>query len=461
MRAAWDLTRREEFDLVLSDISLVGESGIDLVRRLRESGFEGSIVVMTAYGTVDTAVEAMRAGADDFVQKPIGLQELGLVVKKHLEHLRVRSQLKLYQRLDKVCTDMSAVLGESMEWKRVLGLAARFAAIPLPQAGQGIELPTILLLGETGCGKGVLARFIHNSSTAATGVQSGPFIHVNCAALPPNLIEAELFGHEKGAFTDAKEARAGLFEMAEGGTIFLDEIGDMPVEMQSKLLLVVEHGMLRRIGGTKERPVRARIIAATNQNLDRSVETGAFRRDLLYRLNALVIRIPSLRDRRGDAVIIAEHLLRTRAEQVGRPGLKFSAVARQLIENHTWHGNVRELSNVVRRAVMLCERDVIEAADLAIADRAMPAIQANGVTSPRPTPLDVSSAVNAGVLPTLDEMERSLISEALRRCRGNVSQAARMLGLNRGALRYRLEQHGMNSAGIVLSPPLEREAADA
>ncbi len=291
---ALSLIEGNAFDLVLTDIILGRDSGLELIPRLREGGYDGALVVMTAMGSVETAVKAMRDGADDYLQKPLSLEELSIQVRRWLERQRLARRVHLYQRMEEARADAEECLGESDVWRETLSLAERLAMVPLGTDADG-PLPSILLNGETGVGKGVMARYIHDCARKA-GVHAPdtdpPLVHINCSALPPTLVEGELFGHEKGAFTDAREARPGLFEMADGGTIFLDEVTEMPLDLQAKLLLVVEQGTFRRVGGTRERTVRARVVAASNQDLDRCVEDGRFRRDLLYRLNTFTITIP-------------------------------------------------------------------------------------------------------------------------------------------------------------------------
>jgi len=446
-----------DFDAVLTDVSLPDGDGTALVTDLRAEGFAGAIVVMTAYGSVERAVEAMKAGADEYLQKPLSLEELSLVIDKALELRQVRTRLRLYERLDRAREQARAPLGASDVWKATLATASKLARAPMPTGrSPGGALSTILIVAETGAGKGVLARHIHERSHAGA---DAPFVHVNCSAIPPALIESELFGHEKGAFTDARAAREGLFEMADGGTIFLDEIGDMPLELQTRLLLVIEQGAYRRVGGTKERTARCRVIAATNQDLESLVASGRFRRDLLYRLNALTLPIPPLRDRHGDARLLAGSLLEQVAREHGRKGLSFSESALSAIERHPWPGNVRELVNSIQRAVMLADSDQLSAADLGLASpraHAKTDARLNGVTtlshpptddSPIPAPpsdgelrFDFSTGVH-----TAEEVEKALILQALAHCQGNVSKAARLINMNRGSLRYRIERYGLET----------------
>lgn len=439
IRDAWDLSRAAEYDGIITDLNLVGESGLELVERLRTDGFAGLIVVITAFGSIDTAIGAMKSGADEFIQKPVSLQALGLVVSRGLKLRKTQSRLALLERMQHVQTGEGELIGRSGAWVRTISLAGRFAEMTHPSAGDEGMLPTILLLGETGSGKGAVAALIHARDPATAGQEAPPFVHVNCAALPSSLIEAELFGHERGAFTDAKEARSGLFELAEGGTIFLDEIGELPLDMQSKLLLVVERGAFRRLGGSRERRVRARIIAATNQDLEQRAAAGTFRSDLLFRLNALTIRVPPLRERAEDIPLIAESVVERFRRQLGKPALRLSSGAREVLARHRWPGNIRELINVVRRGAILAEGAEITVEGLGI-------VESPGAAAP------ITAAQSSGQEfdfthggMTLAEVERRLILAALENTRGNVSLAAKLLGINRGALRYRIERHGLES----------------
>ncbi|MCL4199612.1 MAG: sigma-54 dependent transcriptional regulator [Phycisphaerales bacterium] len=440
---AWDLVVQHDPDVVITDLNLAGgDQGLDLVRRLRSEGIGAAVIVITAYGTVETAVEAVKHGADEFLQKPLSMEELKVVVGRAIENRKVRSRLSLYERIEKTSRGRETMLGRSVAWRRTVELAQRLAELPVKS---GAEPTTILLLGETGVGKGMLARFIHDSSKE----RDEPFVHVNCSALPANLIEGELFGHEKGAFTDAREARQGLFELADGGTIFLDEIADMPIELQSKLLIVVEQGTLRRLGGAKERRVNVRIIAATNHDLLESVEKEIFRRDLYYRLNGLTISIPPLREREGDAALIAESLLAAAGRKFHRAGLRFSAAAKEAIAAHAWPGNVRELANVIQRAALLAESECIDAADLALAapastpSRATPQSTRDSRRAPASGADDLTFDFAHGSF-TAEAVEERLIREALRHERGNVSRAAKLLGMNRSSLRYRIERYKLD-----------------
>lgn len=473
LREAREANRQSDFDLVLSDVMLGPDNGLDLVKELRADGYDGVIVVMTAFSSVGDAVAAIRDGADDYLSKPLSLEELGLQVGKWIEHRRLARRVKLYERLEQSKNQQSDLLGQSPRWMAAIALADRLAALPLCQAQHGPSslgpesgansLPCILLTGETGVGKGVMARYIHQragqiaKSASSKADAEAPFVHVNCSALPATLVEGELFGHEKGAFTDAREQRAGLFEMADGGTIFLDEISEMPLELQSKLLLVVEHGAFRRVGGTKERHVSVRVIAASNQNLDDRVKAGAFRRDLLYRLNAFEIRIPSLRDRPGDAKLIAETALDRLTRRYGRSSMSFSNDAAEIIASNPWPGNVRELVNTIQRAVMLCEGQRIEPVDLGLTPSPfdLPHLdppQSDRVAARVTSTSGPLAAPGGGLIFDFEsgsclaeDVEKELVVQALRHTHGNVSRAAKLIGMQRSSLRYRIERYKLDS----------------
>ena len=437
-----------EFDALVTDVNLNGaDDGIDYVRELRSEGFEGPVVIVTGYGSVEGAVAAMKSGADDYLQKPVSLEELVLLVQRLLETRKLRSRVKLYERLERVRGGESEILGQSEAWTQTLELARRLAGLPLSRGGApgaGNALPTVLLLGETGTGKGLLAKHIHKCAEQGGAASKGPlpFVHVNCTALPPSLVESELFGHEKGAFTDAKGAREGLFEMADGGTIFLDEIGDMPLELQAKILTVVEEGMFRRVGGSRERRVSARLIAATNVELAERVEAGTFRRDLFYRLNAFTIEIPALRERGEDACIMAAEMLGRFGREFGRGELRLSEGARRAVAAHAWPGNVRELINVTQRAAMLCREGAVEASDLGLGGAATPA----GAAASRPAPGDGPLVFDfASGEHTAESVERELIVQALQHTGGNVSKAARLIRMQRSSLRYRIDRLRLES----------------
>lgn len=485
LKAAREAMANTDYDVVLTDVMLgPHDNGLEFVKELREpgTGFDGAVVVMTAFSSVENAVAAMRLGADDYIQKPLSLEELSIQMARWVELRQLKNRVKLYERLEKSREQETEIVGDSAAWRSTLSIADRLARIPLPVQtvsgetdGGGGALPCILITGETGAGKGVLARYIHAKACSADGkTQDAPFVHVNCSALPATLVESELFGHEKGAFTDAREARPGLFEMADGGTIFLDEVSETPLEFQAKLLTVVEHGVYRRVGGSKERRVRVRVIAASNQSLEDRARAGTFRRDLLYRLNAFTVRLPALRDRGRDAVMIAEAMLERLGRRYGRPDKKLSNPSLDAILAHDWPGNVRELVNAVQRAVMLSDGAMIQPDDLGLAwapasSEVISPANTMVVTMPRTGVSQVrtdnengqtqangsaaSQVAAVGLTPVFDfvrgvhtvaDVEKELIMQALKFTRGNVSRAAKVIGMQRSSIRYRIERYGLD-----------------
>jgi DNA-binding NtrC family response regulator len=409
-------------DLVLLDVRLGDDDGVHLLQEVRQLHPETPVVMMTAYGSIDTAVGAMKAGARDYVQKPIDLEALALIVARAIGEARTRAFAERLQRSQAGWTDRPVLLGRSPTMQRVHEFIARVARFDGLAAG---DHATVLLLGETGTGKGLAARVLHQQSALARE----PFIALDCTALPRELIEAELFGYERGAFTDAKTAKPGLLEIATGGTLLLDEIGELGLEAQAKLLRVIEEKTIRRIGGLADTRVDVRIVAATNRDLGRAAAEGRFRRDLLYRLNVLTLTLPPLRERGDDVLLLANHYIGVFARKYGRPPKRLSPGADAALVADPWVGNVRELAHVIERAMLLVDGDTIEAGHL----RGEPSGGGDGPGLPRDS--------------TLEEMERHLIRRALERSGGNVSLAARSLGVSREVLRYRMRKHGLAAPG--------------
>ncbi|MBN2561781.1 MAG: sigma-54-dependent Fis family transcriptional regulator [Phycisphaerae bacterium] len=414
-------------DLALVDIHLPDINGLDLMARMSERGFDIPVVVITAYGTVDSAVAAMKRGAFDYLQKPLVMEEVCLTVGRCLENRELRNQLDAYKQAQQRESSHLNLISECPKMRKVIELADRIAGA----SGDGDqELLTLLLLGETGTGKEVLARYIHHRGQRA----DCPFVHVNCTAVPESLFESELFGHEPGAFTNAKSAKKGLLEMANEGTLFLDEIGDMPLATQAKLLVAIESGRFRRLGSTTERVARVQVMAATNTDLQAKADRGEFRVDLFYRLNVFCIELPPLRDRGDDIIQLAEHFIDRFSRKYRKPALRLSHDARSLILNNAWPGNVRELANVLRRAVLVTDTDTLEAATL-------------GLDVPGPQRQAVSRAATQLDLEggdwTLSSIEKHVIQAALQRTDKNISETARLLGLTRGGLRHRMEKLGL------------------
>ena len=451
LRAGREAVDADDFDLVFSDINLGRENGIDLVAGLRESGFDAPIVMITAFASMQSAIEAMRAGADDYLQKPLRFEEVEVLVDRLLSERASRRRLQLFERIEHARSRSSGLIGEGELWRRTVEAAERLAQLPLPPRRRdarertGGALPTILLLGETGTGKGVLAR--HIDECARRSGDAPPMVHVNCTALPPTLVEAELFGHERGAFTDAKATREGLFEMADGGTVFLDEIGDMPLDLQAKLLTVIEDGTFRRVGGSRTRSISARIVAATNRDLKALAAEGKFRPDLYYRLSTFTIDIPALRDRGRDALLLATEMLTRFGEQYGRPGLRLGEDAEQAVLGYDWPGNVRELVNIIQRVAVLCEGDVVSAADLGLVGIESPAL--GGSRAPDNGDGRGADSVSGAVFDfstgnvTAERVERDLLIQALERTGGNISRAAELVGMRRTTFRYRLQRQNL------------------
>ncbi len=401
------LTKAATADLLLTDVRLPGTSGVELLQTLRAQGSRLPVIVMTAYSTVDVAVEAMKAGAIDFLQKPFSLDHLMAVVEKafavrELEQENQRLKAELGHR-----RDLSGLIGGSPAMQAIFRTVERVAP----------SRATVLICGESGTGKDRLARAIHQQSPR----RDKPFVKIDCTALPETLMESELFGFEKGAFTGAAAAKPGKFEQADGGTVFLDEIGDVPPAVQVKLLRVLQDRELERLGSNKVRTVDVRVIAATNADLRSALDEGRFREDLYYRLNVVPLNVPPLRERREDI----PDLVRRFAQ-----GVPVTSAALDRLLSHHWPGNVRELENVMERSLLLRDGDRLDTGDIRI--------------EPAPVP---RMAAPTGFLPdgvSLEQHEQSLIREAMKRANGNKSLAARLLGLTRNALRYRLTQMGLD-----------------
>ncbi len=402
-------------DAVVLDYRLPDGVGLSFIESLRAQDAHCPILLITGHGSIDLAVQAMKAGANDLLTKPLSLADLRDRLHTLLQRQRETTRLQYLERQARAAP--SALLGNSEPMQQLRARIERLARAS--QAGAG--LPPILITGETGVGKELVARACHAQSLGA----DAPFVEINCAAIPAQLLETELFGHEKGAFTDAKDRKLGLLEAADGGSLFLDEVGEMALPLQAKLLKVIEDGRFRRVGAVSERQVQVRILAATNQDLAQCVAAGSFRADLYFRLKVLPLAVPPLRDRIGDVQLLATHYLERFGRTYRRPGVRFSADALAALEAHTWPGNVRELRNLVEQAVLLAESDTLHVADLML-----PAAKATAGRDP-----DAGSA--------LDRLEREALVQALADCGDNVSAAARALGISRDTLRYRIDKHGL------------------
>ena len=413
-------------DIVLLDMRLPDGNGIDLIAECVAQ--KVVVIVMTAYGEISDAVNAIKLGASDYLKKPIDLDELLLIVQKNQKTVELQVSQDYSQQRNAHAIEGVDLIGNSPAMQSVRMQIARIAA--LGQLNEATA-PTVLISGETGTGKDVAARLLHLSCAN----KNKPFVHVDCASLPADLIESELFGHEKGAFTGAVGARAGLIEAAEDGTLFLDEIGELPLTLQAKLLNVLERRRVRRLGATKERHVPARIIAATNRDLHEMVTAGHFRADLYYRLNVISMTMPPLRDRGGDIVQLAQHFMRLTEKRYGLAKHHLSANAIGAMNHYAWPGNVRELRHQVSRAVLLSSDAQIAAHALLLSNHAL----ANNA----PMNAMQSVAANEPQL-TLDAAEKSMLMSALETTHHNVSKAARQLGITRMTMRYRMEKHNIS-----------------
>ena len=407
--------KMDRADLILTDLRLPGMDGLELISQIRRQNASVPIVVMTAYGTVENAVEAMKLGAFDFVPKPFSMDHLMTVINKALEMRALRDENR----------ELRAQLGKRYEFASIIGRSAPMQEIFATIERVAPTRATVLVAGESGTGKDMIARAIHYHSPR----RDRPFVKINCAALPENLIESELFGYEKGAFTGATVSKPGKFEQAHTGTAFLDEIGDVPPGTQVKLLRVLQERAFERLGSNQTREIDVRVIAATNADLRAALESGEFREDLYYRLNVVPINMPPLRDRREDIPLLAEHFVRKYAQEMGSRVTSISEAALAVLLKHHWPGNVRELENVIERSLVLSSGSRLEAADVLLDE------------APRPVQANSASFLPDGV--TLQEHEQQLIRRALEKAKGNKSQAAKLLGLTRNALRYRLSQMGM------------------
>jgi two-component system, NtrC family, response regulator HydG len=414
---ALNLVRRERPDLVISDLRMVGMSGHQLQAEMKRIAPNLPVIIITAFGSIQTAVESMKMGAFDYITKPFSNDELLLVVARALEDRSLRQEIRR----------LRGELAHSYGLENIIAVSRKMIEV-LEVVGQiGDSAASVLLSGESGTGKELIARALHFRSRR----QQGPFIPVNCAAIPDNLLESELFGHVKGAFTDARQAKAGLFQAARSGTLFLDEIGEMPLLLQAKLLRVIEDKRVRPVGSTEETPVDVRIVSATNADLEEAIKAGKFRADLYYRLATVTLVLPPLRERPEDILALVRHFLARASAEAGRPTPEIGPDAIGCLTHYQWPGNIRELQNVISRAVILCRNDRITRNDL-------PAKVAGGET-PWVT---VDDAVNRRL--TMDQLEREYARAILAAVGGNKSEAATVLGIDRKTLYRKLDEPETN-----------------
>ena len=411
-------TKQFAADIVLLDMRLPDGNGLELLAELIAKNM--AVIVMTAFGEISDAVNAIKQGAVDYLKKPIDLDELLLSVQKVEMAVTQNNSLDYSRQRNAHALDGVEMLGDSLAMQSVKLQIKRIAQF----VADDVVPPTVLISGETGTGKDVAARLLH----ASCANKDKPFVHIDCASLPPDLMESELFGHEKGAFTGATTTRPGLIEAAEDGTLFLDEIGELPLALQAKLLSVLERRVVRRLGSTKERAVPARFIAATNRDLHEMSLDGSFRQDLYYRLNVMSLSMPPLREREGDALLLARHFAALTARRYGLAAPVFSADAIAMLNSYAWSGNVRELRHQVSRAMLLSHEGQITSTDLALP------MQYKGE-------LPIFQQTNT----TLDDAEKAILLKVLADSRNNVSEAARKLGITRMTMRYRMDKHQISS----------------
>ncbi len=403
-------------DVILTDVRMPKMGGLDLLATLRAKQHPATVIVMSAYGNIDMALEAMKAGAYDYISKPFKPEELILVLRKAEERETLRRENRALKEQIKGKEQFQSILAKSPSMTAIFKIITKITEFKT----------TVLISGESGVGKELVAKAIHNSSNRKTR----PFVAINCGAIPENLLESELFGHKKGAFTDASADRHGLFEEANGGTLFLDEIGELPLNLQVKLLRVLQEETIRKLGDAKDIKVDVRIIAATHRDLSAEVAAGRFREDLFYRINVLPIVVPPLRLRREDIAILLDHFLDRNNARLGTQIRGVSAEARKVLMDYSWPGNVRELENTIERAMVLCDTDVVQAPDLP--DRIRDALD--------PVQVQLASG-ELSVKKTSAAIEQILIRRALQKTKGNRTRAAELLEISHRALLYKIKDY--------------------
>jgi two-component system, NtrC family, response regulator AtoC len=421
-----NLIREDGFDLVLLDLRLPGMDGVQVLQEIKKLEKEIAVVMLTADTGIARAVECVRLGAHNYLCKPFDFEEVRVALERAREDLKLRREVTRIRRQHRRKFGLENLVGQSPLMRGVREMIMRIG---------GSDTTTVLIEGENGTGKELAARAIHLGSARS----NQPFMAINCSAIPENLIESELFGHERGAFTDAKTTKKGLFELADGGTVLLDEIGDMKPALQAKLLRVLESREFSRVGGTQTISVDVRLIAATNKDLEAAVIHGEFRQDLYYRLKVISLRMPALREQSEDIPLLADHFLKQFAEEFNKPLKKLSPEASKTLKQYPWPGNVRELRNVIERLVILEQAEVVLPEHL-------PAEMRLGT---RPNSRSIVQLPADGV--ALTDVERELVRQAMERAGGNQSQAAELLGIERDALRRRLIKYGYLAAGNEFS----------
>lgn len=416
-----EVARKNLIDIILSDFKMPDKTGLEVLEEVKKINPEISFVIITAYGTVENAVKAMRLGAFDYISKPVDLDELELLIERIIENKNLKSEIQILKNQLQEKFKIDSFISQSPKMEEVLSIASRAAD----------SKATVLITGESGTGKEVLAKSIHYASSR----KNNSFIAVNIPALPETLLESELFGHEKGAFTGAEKSKKGRFELADGGTIFLDEIGDIPLNLQVKLLRVLQEHKIERLGSIESLDIDVRIIAATHQNLEQKIKDGSFREDLYYRLNIVSLHIPPLRERREDIMPLIEHFVKKYCEENQKKDLTLSKEAIDLLIKYNFPGNVRELENIIERAVVLSRGNVITVNDLPNVVKGFKAEK------------EIQADENLTLTQQVEELEKKLIYDALSKANGNQSQAGRMLGLTERNLRYKMQKYGIKKFG--------------
>jgi len=408
-------------DIVLSDFKMPDKTGLEVLEEVKQLNPEVSFVILTAYGTIENAVKAIRLGAFDFISKPVDLDELDLMIERIIENRSLKSEIQLLKNQLKEKFKIDSFISQSPKMEEVLSIASRAAD----------SKATVLITGESGTGKEVLAKSIHYVSNR----KDKPFVAVNIPALPETLLESELFGYEKGAFTGAEKTKKGRFELAHEGTIFLDEIGDIPINLQVKLLRVLQEHQIERLGSGESINIDVRIIAATHQNLDQKIKDGSFREDLYYRLNIVTLNIPPLRERKEDIVPLVEHFVKKYSEENDKQKLSLSKEVVDMLIKYNFPGNVRELENIIERAVVLARSEIITLNDLPDVVKGFKAEK------------EITITEDATLIEQVEALEKKLIYDALSSSNGNQSQAGRMLGLTERNLRYKMQKYGIKKFG--------------
>lgn len=415
--------KKEPFDLILLDLKLPDGQGIELLDIISKEKEKPLVIMMTAYCTISDAVTAIKKGAYDFIQKPFRAKDIEIIIKIALDTKRLDREIREIQRVNAEKYGIKNIIGKSEKMGEIFKVVTKVAA----KGGN-----SVLILGESGVGKELIAKAIHYESNRSIW----PFVAINCSSIPANLLESELYGYEKGAFTDAKDKKIGLIEKANKGSLFLDEIGDMNYELQSKLLRTLEDRHIRRLGGTTDIPIDVQLIAATNQNLEKLVQEGKFRKDLYFRLKVLDINVPPLRERKDDILLLAKYFLVQFNNQFGKNIKGFTKEAERLLENYDYPGNVRELKNIIEKICLLEDTEIIDVHHLPYeVSKKYPTKSIEGI--------NFSEAYEMGLEKFIENIEKVIIKDALKRCNNNKSEAAKLLSMDRSTLRYKIKQYNL------------------